>query len=205
LKEFAIAGDKTLLNNADTAEFYLYIDGKEVGNIDKNDIVTKNDAKAANFDSYENLSDDIYVEAGKSVSVEVKAIMQPNSASSSSNIDLDLYLRGEDKNSTPAGKDSAALTTFKFVVNGSLTISDSATLSKKTVALEQNEVTVAKFVLKPSKSDSVKLDNLVFLFTGLDASGADLTWINNNVTVEVDGTELDAIAVPTGYTGWSLT
>jgi hypothetical protein len=98
LKEFAIAGEKTLLNNADTAEFYLYIDGKEVGNIDKNDIVTKNDAKAANFDSYENLSDDIYVEAGKSVSVEVKAIMQPNSASSSSNIDFDLYLRGEDKN-----------------------------------------------------------------------------------------------------------
>jgi hypothetical protein len=44
--------------------------------------------------------------------------MQPNSASSSSNIDFDLYLRGEDKNWTPAGKDSAALTTFKFVVNG---------------------------------------------------------------------------------------
>jgi hypothetical protein len=66
--------------------------------------------------------------------------------------------------------------------------------------LEANEVTVAKFTLKPSKSNSVKLDNLVFLFTGLNAtSGADLTWVKENVSVEVDGTEIDAVKATTGW------
>jgi hypothetical protein len=91
--------------------------------------------------------------------------MQPTNTTS--NINFDLYLRGEDKNGTAAGFAKAGLTTFKFVVNGSLTISDSATLAKNTVALEENEVTMAKFTLKPSKSDSVKLDNLVFDFSSL--------------------------------------
>jgi hypothetical protein len=93
------------------------------------------------------------------------------------------------------------LTTFKFVVNGSLTISDSVTLAKNTVALQANEITVAKFTLKPSKADSVKLDNLVLDLHDLTgvATNADLTWINNHVTVEVDGTEIDAIKATTGW------
>jgi hypothetical protein len=66
--------------------------------IDADDIVTKDAAKLTTFDSYESMTEDVYVEAGKSVNVEVKAVMQPNSTNSSSNIDLDLYLRGEDKN-----------------------------------------------------------------------------------------------------------
>ena len=114
--------------------------------------------------------------------------MQPNDKSN--NINLDLYLRGEDKNGTAAGFAKAGLSTFKFVVNGSLTISDSATLAKNTVALQENEVTVAKFTVKPSKSDSVKLDNLVFDFTKLGISSGDY---KDKITVEVDGTELDII------------
>jgi xanthine dehydrogenase iron-sulfur cluster and FAD-binding subunit A len=81
------------------------------------------------------------------------------------------------------------LNTFKYVVNGSITISDSKTLSKKTVALQDNEITIAKFTLKPSKSDSVKLDNMIFDFSGLDF--ADLDAIDNNVTVTVDGTDIE--------------
>ena len=191
LKEFAIAGTSALA--ADPAEFYVYVDGKEVGNIEKRDIVTKVAASGTGFDNYESFSEDIEIEAEKSVEVEVKAVMQPTATSS--NIDLDLYLRGEDKNGTAAGKAKAALTTFKFVVNGSLTISDSTTLAKKTVALEANEVTLAKFTLKPSKSDSVKLDNLVFDFGSLSS---------DNITVEVDWTELDVLAPETGKY-WSNT
>jgi hypothetical protein len=85
------------------------------------------------------------------------------------------------------------LNTFKYVVNGSLTISDSKTLAKKTVALQDNEITIAKFTLKPSKSDSVKLDNMIFDFSGLKASvpTIDEDWIDANVTVTVDGTDID--------------
>jgi D-lyxose ketol-isomerase len=102
-----------------------------------------------------------------------------------------LYLRAQDKNATNAGFAKAGLTTFKYVLNGSLTISDSVTLSKKTVALKDNEITVAKFTLKPSKADSVKLDNLIFDFTNLGTVASTRTNADNNITVTVDGTEVD--------------
>jgi hypothetical protein len=95
LKEFAIVGTSALVT-ADPAEFYIYVDGQEVGNIDKDDIVAKATATATGFDGYENFSENIEIAAEKSVTVEVKAVMQPTATSS--NIDLDLYLRGEDKN-----------------------------------------------------------------------------------------------------------
>jgi hypothetical protein len=97
LKEFAIVGDKAAVINhtADvedtTAEFYVYVNGEEVGNIDEGDIVAKATADEANFDGYESFSDEVKVEAGKSVKVEVKAVVSPYAKSS--NINLDLYLR----------------------------------------------------------------------------------------------------------------
>ena len=157
--------------------------------IDETEIKTTAGVSSSNpFDSYENFSDEVEVAAGKSVSVEIKAVINPTSESS--NINLDLYLRWEDKNGVAAGAAKAALTTFKFVVNGSLTISDSSTLAKKTVALQDNEITVAKFMLKPSKSNSVKLDNLVIDFSKLTTE-TDTGWFENNVTVEIDGTEVE--------------
>jgi hypothetical protein len=159
--------------------------------IDEDDIVATATATAAGFDGYESFSDNIKVAAGKSVDVEIKAVINPDKTANNSNINLDLYLRGEDNNGTNAGFAKAGLTTFKYVANGSLTISDSVTLSKKTIALQDNEITVAKFLLKPSKSDSVKLDNLIFDFTNLGTVAADEAAVKNNITVTVDGTEIE--------------
>ena len=167
LKEFAIVWNKAnVINHTagaedSTAEFYLYVNGEEVGMIDESEI----EAASENFDSYTDFSDEVEVAAGKSVDIEVKAVVSPYAKSN--NINLDLYLRWEDKNGTAAGFAKAWLTTFKYVINGSLTISDSASMAAKTVALQDNEITVAKFTLKPSKSESVKLDNLVFDFSKL--------------------------------------
>ena len=190
LKEFAIvaanAGVKSTVATGDTtAEFYLYINGEEVGMIDEDDIQI---ATGWTFDSYENFSDDVEVAAGESVSVEVKAVIAPTAVTS--NINLDLYLRGEDKNGTAAGFAKAGLVTFKYALNGSLTVSDSATMSKKTVALQDNEIIMAKFTLKPSKSNSVKLDNMHFNLSGL-ATTVDKAWVDEHVTVEVDGTDVE--------------
>ena len=189
LKEFAIVWNKAnVINHTvgaedSTAEFYLYVNGEEVGMIDESEI----EAASENFDSYTDFSDEVEVAAGKSVDIEVKAVVSPYAKSN--NINLDLYLRWEDKNGTAAGFAKAWLTTFKYVINGSLTISDSASMAAKTVALQDNEITVAKFTLKPSKSESVKLDNLVFDFSDLG-----VTDIENNITVKVGGTEVEVEA-----------
>jgi hypothetical protein len=83
------------------------------------------------------------------------------------------------------------LTTFKYVINGSLTISDSTTLSKSTVVSQENDIVVAKFTLKPSKSTSVKLDNLIFDLSKLGDLVKDRDAVDNNVTITVDGTDVD--------------
>ena len=200
LREFAIVGNKdnvinkTTWEEDTTAEFYLYIDGEEVGMIDESEI----EAVATPFENYTDFSDDVEVAAWKSVKVEVKAVISPYAKSS--NINLDLYLRWEDKNGTSAGFAKAGLNTFKYVINGSITISDSATLAKKTVALQDNEVTVAKFTLKPSKSDSVKLDNLVFDFSKLTG----ITDYENDITVEVDWQEVEIVS-PSTWKYWDAT
>ena len=189
LKEFAIVGTDENIGRAKTGdttlEFYVLIDGQEVGMIDESDIAT---AVSSGFDSYEDFSDEVEVAAGKSVSVEIQAVISPDKDAGNSNINLDLYLRWEDSNWTAAWFAKAGLNTFKYVVNGSLTISDSVTLAKKTVALQDNEITVAKFTLKPSKSESVKLDNLIFNFSGLLAN---VDEVKDKVTVTVDGTDVD--------------
>jgi hypothetical protein len=165
--------------------------------IEKNDIKdkTKVDDKDNPFDDYEDFDEKIVVKAGKSVPVEVKAVIavdQQNTTAEPNNLPatlaLTLYVRGEDSNGTEAGKASATMQTIKFVEAGSLTVSDSVTMSKKTVALQENEITMAKFILKPSKSESVKLTNLVFDLSGV---ATDIATVNNNVTVEVDGEEVD--------------
>ena len=184
LKEFAIAGDNTKFDGDTTAEFYVYVDGEEIGMIDEKDIEADGSVDA-NSDNYKDFSDEVVVKAGNSVSVEIKAVIAPDQ-SSNPTIDLTLHVRGEDSNGTIAGYAKATMQTMKFVTNGSLTISDSVTMSKNTVALQANEITMAKFVLKPSKSDSVKLDNLVFDFSKLN-----VTDIENDITVEVDGEEVD--------------
>lgn len=165
--------------------------------IEKNDIKdkTKVDDKDNPFDDYEDFDEKIVVKAGKSVPVEVKAVIavdQQNTTAEPNNLPatlaLTLYVRGEDSNGTEAGKASATMQTIKFVEAGSLTVSDSVTMSKKTVALQENEITMAKFILKPSKSESVKLTNLVFNLRGV---ATDIAEVKNNVTVEVDGEEVD--------------
>lgn len=183
LKEFAIAGDNTKFDGDTTAEFYVYVDGEEIGMIDEKDIEADGSVDA-NSDNYKDFSDEVEIKAGNSVSVEIKAVIAPDQ-SSNPTIDLTLHVRGEDSNGTVAGYAKAAMQTMKFVTNGSLTVSDSVTMSKSTVALQANEITMAKFVVKPSKSDSVKLDNIVFDFSSLSVD------IENDITVEVDGEELD--------------
>ena len=183
LNEFAIVGDDSQLPTDTTATFYIYVDGEEVGSVDESDIK----AVVANFDAYEDFAD-VEVEAGKSVSVKVEAEIAPEGTAN--NVKFDLYLRGDDKNWTEAGFAKASLTNMNFVLNGSVNVSDSTTMARKTVVMQENEITMAKFVLEPSKSDSVRLDNLVFEFR----AGAN----TDNITVEVDGTELD-IVEPTNY------
>lgn len=184
LKEFAIAGNSSVIEGDTTTEFYVYVDGDEIGMIDQDDIKSSIDA---NSDEYEDFSDEVVVKAGTTVPVEIKAVFSPDRDNQSENtVDLTLHVRGEDSNGTVAGYAKATMQTMKFVTNGSLTISDSVTMSKNTVALQANEITMAKFILKPSKSDSVKLVNLVFDFDSLGVSD-----IENDITVEVDGEEVD--------------
>jgi hypothetical protein len=49
------------------------------------------EAASENFDSYTDFSDEVEVAAGKSVDIEVKAVVSPYAKSN--NINLDLYLR----------------------------------------------------------------------------------------------------------------
>ena len=59
----------------------------------------------------------------------------------------------------------------------------------KLYSLTINEITIAKFTLKPSKSNSVKLSTLKFALTGLGL--ADVADADDRVTVTVDGTDVD--------------
>ena len=75
-----------------------------------------------------------------------------------------------------------------FYISLGLLVDRKEKITKLENLLQENDITIAKFTLKPSKSDSVKLNNLIFDFSELGIGSGD---IEDNVTVEVDGTELD--------------
>jgi hypothetical protein len=163
--------------------FYVFIDGEEVGSVDQDDVETYT-ATPADFDKYQTFSD-VLVEAGKSVKVRIEAEASVQNKLDSK-LDVSLYLRGDDKNGTEAGFAKATLTSFKFVEDSSVTVSDSSTSKKDTIVLEENTVSLAKFIVKPSNSndDEITLGTLVLDFTGIAYSADD-------ITVKVDGSDLD--------------
>jgi hypothetical protein len=59
--------------------------------IDESDIVSG--AYSSGFDEYKDLAERVEVAAGKSVSVEIQAVISPDSKAENNNINLDLYLR----------------------------------------------------------------------------------------------------------------
>ena len=187
LNEFAIVDQNSIAKTIDSSNeltFYVSIDGTEVGDIEKDAI--KHYTQSSGFDQYEDFSE-VLVEAGKSVKVKVEVEASVD-ATSTDKYDYYLYLRGDDKNGTDAGFAKAAMNSIKFVLNGSVNVSDSTTLARKTVALNGSEVVLAKFILKPSKSNTtVTLDNLVFDVSA--ASGVTAA----NLIVEVDGSDLDTM------------
>jgi hypothetical protein len=190
LNEFAIiysGSFKTDITTDNDMTFYLFIDDEEVGSVDQADVKNATGSEEFNkTDNYETFSE-VLVEAGKSVKVRVEA-----EASVTTKLDkkeLDLYLRGDDKNGTAAGFAKADLAPFKFVENSSVTVSDSTTAKKDTIVLEESTTSLAKFIIKPSNSndDEITLGTLVISYAGLPGS-YDIT---GNVTVKVDGSELD--------------
>jgi hypothetical protein len=61
------------------------------------------------------------------------------------------------------------LTNINFVLNGSVDVinnivKDGKKLAQNTVVLQDSDVVVAEFNIKPSKTEKVTLDNLVFDF-----------------------------------------
>ena len=162
-------------------EFYLYIDGEEVASADAKDVYNYS-AKAEDFSGYDSFWD-VNVQADKSVTIEVKADASVTELMAQKR-EVELYLRGTDVNWVNAGFVHTKLNGFKFVANGNLNISDT---EKKSVAVQANEITLAKFTLKPAKSSTAtELDNIVI---DLGTSGIS-SW---DLSIYVDEQELDLV------------
>ena len=190
LNEFAIIFNSgatfasAISGYADDITFYLSIDGEEVGSADQDD-VNSYTATPEDFSGYDTFSE-VLVEAGKSVKIKIEAEASVEKKLDSK-LDVNLYLRWDDKNGTEAGFAKAALTSFKFVEDSSVTVTDSSTAKKDTIVLEENTVSLAKFIVKPSNSndDEITLGTIVLDFTGITNFDLD------NITVKVDGSDLD--------------
>ncbi len=170
LNEFAIA-ETNALQAWDTATFYLSIDGRDVASID---LYEGNTWDSMTFSN-------VKVKKWDKVSVKLVAEVY---AANTGNYTYDLTLKGEDMDGTEAGEATAKTVKMQFVDQGGVTISVATADAADTVLLRDNNIKLAKFTVKPSKTEWTTLDSFVF-----DLNVAN-TWA---VVVKVDGTEIDEV------------
>ncbi len=169
LNEFAIA-ETNALQAWDTATFYLSIDGRDVASID---LYEGNTWDSMTFSN-------VKVKKWDKVSVKLVAEVY---AANTGNYTYDLTLKGEDMDGTEAGEATAKTVRMNFVDQGGVTISVANADAANTVVLRDNNIKLAKFTVKPSKTEWTTLDSFVF---GLVVPNP------LDVVVKVDGSEIDS-------------
>ena len=165
--------------------YYLSIDGKEVGSFDhqyKGSYTTEESF----IDKYEQGFSDILVKNGEKVSVKLEANVYGSDARTYANT---LIIRGSDKDGNPAGLASETAAKIKVVGAGSVTVSESAVSPKEGVALNDTNITLARFTVKSSKnSEGMDLTN--FKLVPTDATAPTTGLQTANVRIRVAGSEL---------------
>ena len=161
-------------------EFYVFVDGEEVGNTNV-------------FDSEETFSD-VLVKDGKSVAIRVEAEVVADDTTGRTYTGISLHLKGSDDDTNDAGIGSDDLVEFETKESGSVTIP--AAKLKSTALLRSANSVVAEFTVKPSNSnEGIMFDNIVL--TGTQFNSGDFK-------VKIDGVEyFDPEAA--GTSGWKYT
>jgi len=160
LISFTISG--SALSGTDTATFYLYVNGEEVDSTDLLNTPSRfNDVEIAAWET-----------ANIKVGVEVEAEWTWDYT-------FDLILDGEDSQGNPIKTAKAAMKTIQVRESGSTKVVDDS--ASRALVLKASDKPVAEFIVKPSNSSAVTLEELV-----LSGSLADDAYI-----VYVDGEEVE--------------
>ena len=110
----------------------------------------------------------VEVEAGKSISVEIVAVVFA-SEETESNLQYKLYLAGKDDADNDAGNANKDLAPMSFVENSSINVSTNASMKQQDVILANKGQNLATFNVKPAnKASTANLDKLVFTLEGFD-------------------------------------
>ena len=143
---------------ADDITFNVKVDGKTVATIDN--------PKAA--DKFENAKDDsdispvISVEAGKSVNIEVYAVVFA-SEETAANLEYKIGLKGKDDAGNDAGNADKAMAPMSFVGKSTINVVTNDTMKKQDIVLANKNQNLATFNVKSSNTSSTaKLESLLF-------------------------------------------
>ena len=192
LNGFAVKGDATLAASSEIT-YYLSIDGKEVGSFD---YVKSSAADDAFIESNEQGFSDVLIKNGEKVSIKLEANVY---GASTQTVASTLIVRGTDKDGNPAGLASDSTAKIKVVTAGSVTISESAVTPKESVEIADNNIIIARFIVKSSKNtEGMTLKT----FTLAPTAGATPTaFATNNIRVRVAGSEIDSSDIHVYSTG----
>ncbi len=170
----------------DDMTLHLYVDGKEVASPTVSQTLASN---VTTFSASEDFSNTL-VEKWKSAAIKVELEAHVVNDKTSPSVTMDITLGWEDKDGNPAGIATETAVSFKAVTAGSVTVSDGA-YATKTIELKESNITLAKFIVKPSKGSSeVDLDKFTFkIKKGTLWSEVDETSFTN-YKVKVDWTEV---------------
>jgi sporulation protein YlmC with PRC-barrel domain len=142
---------------ADDITFNVKIDGKTVATID-------NPKFAAKFADAKDDADfsPIAVEAGKSVNVEVYAVVFA-SAPTSGNLEYKIGFKGKDDAGNDAGNIDKAMAPMAFVNKATVNVASNDSMKKQDIVLANKDQNLATFIVKPSNKDgTAKLETLEF-------------------------------------------
>ena len=183
--------------DTDTVTIDVLIDGEPVATLDADDLLpSTTDVDNIDESDYVDFSD-VTVKAGKSVSVKVVAdIYADNSEDANETFEaqkMTLVLRGDDANGIAAGRAKATTVKLKITDSESIKVTDTTNSAKKTVVLQDSDIVLAQFIVKPSNtSDEVDLTNLVLTFTNfknLDVENLEVTVNDDPVSLDADDLE----------------
>ena len=188
LNEIALILGDAWFADTDTVTIDVIINGKTVATLDADDLLAK-DTDASNIDEayYVDFSD-VAVKAGDSVSIKVVADIYADDEANETFVDqkMTLVLRGDDTNGVAAGW--AKATTVKLKITDSESVKVTDNVAKKTVILQDSDVELAKFRVKPSNTDDeVSLTKLVLDFANFNNLSVD----NLEITVDDDPVTVD--------------
>ncbi len=210
LNEFAVRlSDTNVPSNTMEITYYLSIDGKEVGsfeyaagrkatNVGGTNATAENDSTDESFlTKYPESFSNILIKKGEKVSVKLEAnVKADNLQKTYAPI---LILRWEDKDGNAAGLASEYTSKIKVVSAGSVTVSESAVTPKQSVEVADNNVTIARFIVKSSKNtEGMELNHFVLSYVAGSLA-------QNNLRVKVAWEELvaaaDFVVAPDGGNG----